>query len=71
MASASAEHRLTGVAAIMPDRFEEQRLAILSHPWVIAEGRLENVDQVIHVMANRVMPMANPLEVSTRSHDSH
>jgi error-prone DNA polymerase len=63
----------TGISniVVMPDLFEEQRLAILSYPWVIVEGCMQNVDRVIHILANRVMPLANPAEISTRSHDFH
>jgi error-prone DNA polymerase len=63
----------TGISniVIMPDLFEDQRLTILSHPWFIVEGRLQNVDNVIHILAKRVLPLSNPLKISTRSHDFH
>lgn len=63
----------TGISnvVIMPDLFEEQRLAILSHAWVMAEGLMQNVDGVIHILAKSVSPLANLIEVSTRSHDFH
>jgi error-prone DNA polymerase len=63
----------TGISnvVIMPDLFEEQRVDILSHPWVFVEGQMQNVDQVIHILANRVVPLPNPIDVGTRSHDFH
>jgi error-prone DNA polymerase len=63
----------TGISniVIMPDRFDEQRFTILSHPWIIVEGRMQNVNHVTHVLAERVSPLANPLDIATRSHDFH
>jgi error-prone DNA polymerase len=63
----------TGISnvVVMPDLFEEQRLAILGHPWVMVEGRMQNVDNVTHILAARISPLANPLEIGTRSHDFH
>jgi error-prone DNA polymerase len=63
----------TGISnvVIMPDLFEEQRLEILTHPWVMVEGRMQNVDSVIHILAERVSPLANPLELGIGSHDFH
>src|SRR4029077_482895 len=41
----------TGISnvVIMPDLFESQRLEILGHSWIIVEGRMQNVDSVIHI----------------------
>jgi error-prone DNA polymerase len=63
----------TGISnvVIMPDLFEEQRLEILTHHWVMVEGRMQNVDSVLHILAERVSPLANPLELGTSSHDFH
>jgi error-prone DNA polymerase len=63
----------TGISnvVIMPDVFEQQRLEILTHPWVMVEGKIQNVDNVIHVLAQQVSPLQNPLNVSTSSHDFH
>jgi error-prone DNA polymerase len=63
----------TGISniVIMPDIFEDQRLAILGYSWVMVEGRMQNVDRVTHVLADRVSPLANPLEIGARSHDFH
>ena len=63
----------TGISnvVIMPDLFQAQRLEILTHPWVMVEGRMQNVDRVIHILAERIFPMANPLELGASSHDFH
>jgi error-prone DNA polymerase len=63
----------TGISnvVIMPDIFEDQRLEILTHPWVMVEGRMQNVDNVVHILAERVSPLANPLEIGNSSHDFH
>jgi error-prone DNA polymerase len=63
----------TGISnvVIMPDVFEQQRLDILSHPWVMVEGQIQNVDNVIHVKARRVSSLEGTREVSTASHDFH
>ncbi len=63
----------TGISniVVMPDLFEEQRLTILGQAWVLVEGRMQNVDSVTHILAERLSPLANPLQVATRSHDFH
>jgi error-prone DNA polymerase len=63
----------TGISnvVIMPDLFEQQRREILTHAWLLVEGRIQNVDSVIHILAKRVSHLANPLELGTRSHDFH
>jgi error-prone DNA polymerase len=63
----------TGISnvVVMPDFFDEQRLKIVGHPWVIVEGPIQNVDNVIHVMARQISELACPTEISTMSHDFH
>ena len=63
----------TGISnvVIMPDVFEQQRLDILRYPWVMVEGQIQNVDNVIHVKARRVSSLEGLREVSTASHDFH
>jgi hypothetical protein len=56
---------------IMPDLFEQRRLEILTHPWVMVEGQMQNVDNVIHILAARVSRLANPLDLGAGSHDFH
>ena len=55
----------------MPDLFAEQRVDILTHPWVMVEGQMQNVDDVVHILAKRVFPLPNPLELGSISHDFH
>jgi len=61
----------TGISnvVVMPDVFSDQRLDILSHPWVMVEGRMQNVDNVTHIMAEHVSGLADPLGISSASHD--
>jgi len=63
----------TGISniVIMPDLFEQQRVEILTNPWVMVEGRMQNVDNVTHVLAEHISPLQNPLELGTDSHDFH
>ena len=63
----------TGISnvVIKPELFASQRLEILAHPWVMVEGKLQNVDNVIHVLARKVRPLPNPLEIGQGSHDFH
>jgi error-prone DNA polymerase len=63
----------TGISnvVIMPDFFDEQRLKIVGHPWVMVEGPIQNVDNVIHVMARQITELPCPVEISTVSHDFH
>jgi error-prone DNA polymerase len=63
----------TGIAnvVLMPDFFETERLKIVSNPWILVEGKLQNVDGVIHVLAKRVEPLVHPLALAQASHDFH
>jgi error-prone DNA polymerase len=62
----------TGIsnAVVMPDVFEQYKLAILNQPFLLVEGVIQNVDSVIHVRATRVEPL-RPWAASPRSHDFH
>lgn len=63
----------TGISnvVIKPELFASQRLEILAHPWVMVEGKMQNVDNVIHVLARKVRSLPNPLEIGQGSHDFH
>jgi error-prone DNA polymerase len=63
----------TGISnvVVMPDVFERQRLDILSNAWILVEGQMQNVDNVIHILAQRVRAMPRALEISAISHDFH
>jgi error-prone DNA polymerase len=62
----------TGIcnAVIMPDLFETQRLQILSSSWLLVEGKLQNVDGVIHLLARNVETLEAHSAVPP-SHDFH
>ncbi|MDQ6708551.1 MAG: error-prone DNA polymerase [Acidobacteriota bacterium] len=62
----------TGIsnAVVMPDLFESQRLLLVSEPWLMIEGILQNVDTVIHVRAKRIERLPNGTPVSP-SHNFH
>jgi len=62
----------TGIAnaIVTPDLFEQHRFLLVSARFLLVEGELQNLDNVISVKARRVLP----LEVSraeTQSHDFH
>jgi len=63
----------TGISnvVIMPDLFEKQRIELLTNAWVMVEGQLQNVDNVVHILAKRIVPLANPLDLGANSHDFH
>jgi len=46
----------TGIAnaVVMPDIFDAHRLLIVSERWLLVEGPIQNVDNVIHVRAKRI-----------------
>ncbi len=63
----------TGISnvVILPEVFEEQKREILTHAWVLVEGKMQNVDSVIHILAERVVALPDPLRVGVVSHDFH
>jgi error-prone DNA polymerase len=62
----------TGIsnAVVMPDIFEHYKSSILSHPFLLVEGVIQNVDSVIHVRATRIDPL-RPWGSGPPSHDFH
>jgi error-prone DNA polymerase len=62
----------TGIAnaVVMPDVFKEQRLLIVTEPWLLVEGKIQNVDNVIHVRALRIDPLPYRTDAAP-SHDFH
>jgi error-prone DNA polymerase len=62
----------TGIAnvIVMLDMFDANRLLIVGNRWLLVEGPIQNVDNVIHVRAKRI----EPLEFTAPfvpSHDFH
>jgi error-prone DNA polymerase len=62
----------TGIAnaIITPDLFEKNRLLLVSENFLLVEGMLQNLDNVISVKADRVLPFAIS-NAETSSHDFH
>jgi error-prone DNA polymerase len=62
----------TGIAnaIITPDLFEKNRLLLVSERFLLVEGILQNIDNVVSVKADRVLPL-EVTAASTSSHDFH
>src|SRR5205085_3641459 len=62
----------TGIAnaIITPDLFERNRLLLVSERFLIVEGVLQNIDNVVSVKADRVSALA-VTAAQTSSHDFH
>jgi error-prone DNA polymerase len=60
----------TGIAnvVVMPDMFDEYRLTLVTEPYLLIEGKVQNVDNVIHVLARRVERI-EPLTPAMSSHN--
>jgi error-prone DNA polymerase len=59
----------TGICNVVvtPDLFEANRLTLVNEPYLLIEGPLQNVDEVIHVLAKKV----DRLEAASPALDSH
>ncbi len=53
---------------VMPDLFEQFRLTLVTEPYLLIEGKIQNVDGVIHVLARRVERI-EPAAPAMSSHD--
>jgi error-prone DNA polymerase len=62
----------TGIAnaIIAPDVFAENRVTIVSHPFLLIEGRLQHQDNVISVKVDSVEALSIP-SAAAASHDFH
>ena len=62
----------TGIANVIltPDVFERDRMVVTSSRFLRIEGTLQNQDGVIHVKAQRIVPLDITSAVMT-SHDFH
>jgi error-prone DNA polymerase len=60
----------TGIAniVVMPDMFDDSRVTLLTHPYLLVEGKVQNVDGVIHVLARRIEAI-EPAAPAMSSHD--
>ena len=62
----------TGVANVIitPQLFDQNRLALVDHPFLLIEGTLQNQDNVISVKAKRIQPLSFNVAAAP-SHDFH
>ncbi len=62
----------TGISNVIvtPDLFEKHRVLLVSEKFLLAEGVLQNLDNVISVRADRVLPL-RVTAAQTSSHDFH
>ncbi len=62
----------TGVANVIvtPDVFQQNRLLLVAERFLLVEGALQNVDRVVSVKADRVLPLKGT-NVELQSHDFH
>jgi len=60
----------TGISniVVMPDMFEAHRVTLITEPYLLVEGKVQNVDNVIHVLAKRVERL-EPLTPAMVSHN--
>jgi error-prone DNA polymerase len=62
----------TGIAnaIITPDLLQKNRVLVISERFLLVEGTLQNLDNVISVKADRVLPLS-VTDAETVSHDFH
>ncbi|HTD64910.1 MAG TPA: error-prone DNA polymerase [Candidatus Limnocylindria bacterium] len=63
----------TGIsnAVVRPDLFEALRLVITEESFLLIEGQLQNVDNVIHVRAEKIERLQHEQLVGSASYDFH
>jgi error-prone DNA polymerase len=63
----------TGIsnAIVTPPMFEAHRLVITEEPFLLIEGRLQHIDGVIHVKAQRIERLQHDSSVASKSYDFH
>jgi error-prone DNA polymerase len=61
----------TGIsnAIVTPPMFEANRLVITEEPFLLIEGRLQQINGVIHVKAQRIERLPYDAAVASHSHD--
>jgi error-prone DNA polymerase len=62
----------TGVSNIIvtPQLFDQYRLELVGHPFLLIEGALQNQDNVVSVKASHVQPLSLRIAAAP-SHDFH
>jgi error-prone DNA polymerase len=63
----------TGIsnAIITPPLFEANRLLLTEEPYLIIEGRLQNVKNVIHIKAEKIERLRQEVLAGAKSYDFH
>jgi error-prone DNA polymerase len=63
----------TGIsnAVVSPPVFEANRLLITEEPFLLIEGQLQHVDDVIHIKAERVERLEHDDHTGPQSYDFH
>jgi len=63
----------TGIsnAIVTPPMFEAQRLLITEEAFLLIEGRLQHIDNVIHVKAQKIERLPHDSLAAARSYDFH
>jgi error-prone DNA polymerase len=61
----------TSNAIITPQLFDQQRLLITQESFLLIEGRVQNIDNVVLIKAERIEPLPRHRLVGTQSHDFH
>jgi error-prone DNA polymerase len=63
----------TGVsnAIVAPPVFEANRLVITEEPFLLIEGKLQQVENVIHIKAEKIRRFESQAFTGTRSYDFH
>jgi error-prone DNA polymerase len=63
----------TGIsnAIVSSELFETQRLVLTQEAFLIIEGRLQNIENVIHVKARRIERLEHDARVASPSYDFH
>jgi len=62
----------TGIAnvVVMSEMFDAERSMLVTEPWLLVEGPVQNIDKVIHIRAKRIEPL--PYQpIKSASHDFH
>jgi error-prone DNA polymerase len=62
----------TGIANVIvtPQMYEQNQVTVTRARFLLVEGPLQNQDNVVHVKAARLTPLADN-SVDVRSHDFH
>jgi error-prone DNA polymerase len=62
----------SGVANVIitPDLFQRNRLLLVDERFLLVEGVLQNIDRVVSVKADRVLPLRGT-KLDLQSHDFH